>query len=101
MILYNVTVGIDTELELEWLQWMKTKHIPDVMDTGMFNSYKIFKVLSQEDDNSISYSIQYYADTIEKVVTYLDHYSAPLVREHRERYDNRHVAFRTLLEEVV
>lgn len=100
MVLYNVTVGIDTDAEEEWLSWMKSKHIPAVMDTGMFIEYKIFKVLSQEEEQSVSYSIQYFAQTVDKVVEYLNNHAPKLVEEHRNRYKDKHVAFRTLLEEV-
>ena len=100
MILYNVTIGIDLDIENEWLEWMVTKHIPKVMATGMFQEYKIFKVLSQEDQGSSSYSIQYFSDTIEKVVKYLDEFAPSLVEEHRQKYINRHVAFRTMLEQI-
>jgi hypothetical protein len=34
MILYNVTVSVDPEIHDEWLAWMKSKHIPDVLATG-------------------------------------------------------------------
>ncbi|MBS1656895.1 MAG: DUF4286 family protein [Chitinophagales bacterium] len=33
MIIYNVTIKIYREAEAEWLNRMKTKHIPDVMST--------------------------------------------------------------------
>lgn len=101
MVLYNVTVGIDLDAEKEWLSWMKQKHIPDVMDTGMFIEYKIFKVLGQEGEESVSYSIQYFAESIDKVVEYLDNHAQALVKEHHQKYKDKHVAFRTLLEEVI
>lgn len=100
MVLYNVTVGIDADAEEEWLGWMKQNHIPAVMDTGMFIEYKIFKVLSQEEEQSVSYSIQYFAESIDKVVEYLNNFAPALVENHRNRYKDRHVAFRTLLEEI-
>ncbi|ELR70942.1 hypothetical protein C900_03225 [Fulvivirga imtechensis AK7] len=100
MVLYNVTVGIDIDVEEEWLNWMREHHIPAVMNTGMFIEHKIFKVLSQEEEQSVSYSIQYFAENIDKVVEYLNSYAPPLVEAHRARYKDRHVAFRTLLEEV-
>ena len=34
MILYNVTVNIDTDVEEDWIEWMKETHIPEVMKTG-------------------------------------------------------------------
>ena|SRR5882762_9203436 len=100
MLLYNVTVGIDKEIQEEWLDWMREKHIPQVMATGMFVDWKIYKVLHDQDDGGVSYSVQYFANTINHVTTYLEKYAPRLVEEHRTRFQNRHVAFMTLLEEV-
>jgi hypothetical protein len=100
MFLYNVTVGIDSGIEQEWLQYMKSKHIPDVLRTGMFVDYKLYKVLHDNNDGTISYSVQYFAKSLEDVVQYLEVFSPPMVEEHRQKFLNKHVAFRTLLEEV-
>ena len=61
MILYNVTIGIDSLIEQEWLDWMKTVHVPEVMGTGMFISNKVFKVFAQQEGDNPSYSFQYFA----------------------------------------
>jgi hypothetical protein len=100
MVLYNVTIGIDAAAELEWLEWMKNKHIPDVMSCELFLEYKIFKVITGEAEETVSYSIQYFADNINMVQKYLNEFAPALVEEHRKRYQNRHVAFRTLLEQI-
>lgn len=100
MMLYNVTVGIDKDIEAQWLQWMREKHIPDVMNTGMFLEYKIYKILHESEDGTISYSIQYFAQTIEHVVQYLEVFAPALIQEHQIKFKDKHVAFRTLLEEV-
>jgi len=99
MILYNVTVGIDSDVEKEWLQWMMGEHIPHVMATGMFTSFDMYKVLTHEGDGA-SYSIQYQSDSMDKVERYLNEFAPDLVREHLDKYRNKHVAFRTLLEKV-
>ena len=101
MILYNVTIGIDKDIEQEWLSWMKETHVPRVMNTGKFLDSKIFKVIGQEEgEQSVSYSFQYFAKSINEVVDYLDNHAGPIVEDHNRRYVNRHVAFRTLLEEA-
>lgn len=100
MILYNVTVGVDLEIEKEWLSWMKEKHIPDVMKTGFFNNFRIFKVLNQDQEDTVSYSVQYFSDSLDNVVAYLNDHAPRLAEEHRIRFNHRHVAFRTLLEEI-
>jgi hypothetical protein len=100
MFLYNVTIGIDASAEQEWISWMKTKHIPDVLNTGMFSNYKMYKVLHDNNDGTISYSVQYFSDSLEKVVQYLEVFAPALVEEHMRVFKDKHVAFRTLLEEV-
>ena len=102
MVLYNVTVGIDITVEQEWLVWMKEEHIPEVMGTGLFVESKMYKVLGQnEDPQTNSYSIQYFAKNVGIVDEYLSKHAPGLIQKHQDRYGNHHVAFRTLLEEVV
>ncbi len=100
MFLYNVTIGIDTDIEQEWLDWMKTRHIPDVLGTGMFVGYKFYKVLHNNTDGSISYCVQYFSTSLELVVQYLEVFAPALAEEHRQKFSGKHVAFRTLLEEI-
>lgn len=100
MLLYNVTVGVDKDAEAEWLQYMKETHIQAVLDTGLFVSHKMYRVLHDQDDGTISYSVQYFAESIEDVQQYLEVFAPALVEEHRKRFHNRHVAFMTLLDEV-
>lgn len=100
MLLYNVTFGIDKGIEEEWISWMRSNYLPAMMSTGLFVSYKMYKVLSHDDENSVSYSVQCFAKTIEDLLQYLNEFSPRIVEEHRERYKDRHVAFNTLLEEV-
>jgi hypothetical protein len=69
------------------------------MDTGAFLEYKIYKVLTHEDTNSVSYSIQYFSDSIEKIVLFLNNDGKSLVEELRDKYKDRHVVFNTLLQE--
>ena len=100
MLLYNVTVGIDKDSEAEWLLYMREKHIQAVLDTGLFVDYKMYKVLHDSEDGTISYSVQFFARNINDIQQYLETFAPPLIDEHRKRFLNRHVTFMTLLEEV-
>ncbi len=100
MILYNVTFGIDKEIEKEWVAWIKETHIPDVLKTEIFVGFKFYKVLSHEDEVSSSYCIQYFTPSIVLFNQYLEAFAPKLIEEHRQRFKDRHVAFNTLLEEV-
>jgi hypothetical protein len=96
-ILYNVTVNIDHEVEEEWLLWMRSTHIPDVMKTGHFLEAKICKVLA-EDQGGQTYSIQYIAPDMRSYKKYVHEESPRLQEEHSAKYEGKFVAFRTILE---
>ncbi|MDQ2655810.1 MAG: DUF4286 family protein [Bacteroidota bacterium] len=100
MLLYNVTVGIDQDSEEEWLDYMRNSHINRVLATGLFISHKMYRVLHDSEDGTISYSIQFFARNIQDVQQYLEKFAPALIEEHRKMFHNRHVTFMTLLEEL-
>ncbi len=100
MILYNVTVKIVNTVHDDWLAWMRDVHIPDVMNTGLFTSYKIGKILGEEEDGGTTYAIQYLSPSMEAFQKYQDNHAKTLQVEHTERYKNKYVAFRTLMEVI-
>jgi hypothetical protein len=101
MIIYNVTIKIAAEAAEEWLQWMSSKHIPDVMATGSFSSYQINKVIShQEQDDDPTFAIQYTCADMATLHQYHVKHAPALQEEHTQRYKDQFVAFRTLLEVI-
>lgn len=99
MIIYNVTINIENDVREEWLQWMKAKHIPDVMATGYFLENKICKVLVDEEQGT-TYSIQYTCPSMDDLKEYQAKHAPRLQKEVADKYANKFVAFRTLLEIV-
>lgn len=101
MIIYNVTVAIDIDTEGEWVHWMRTQHIPDVMKTGIFVGYTFSKVLgTPAEDQSASYSIQYRCQNLEQLEKYQNEYATQLQKEHAALFLGKFAAFRTVLEVV-
>jgi hypothetical protein len=95
-----MTVGIDREIEQEWIEWIRAHHIIDVLKTGLFADVKMYKVLHDEGEETVSYSIQYFAKSINDVNQYLQNFAPAIIEQHRKQFQNRHVAFQTLLEEM-
>ncbi|MCO6500359.1 MAG: DUF4286 family protein [Vicingus serpentipes] len=101
MIIYNVTINIEEDIHADWIRWMKSSHIPDVMSTGYFLEHKICKVIStQEDETGHTYAIQYTCNSMNDLEKYQEKHAARLQEEHVNRYQGKFVAFRTLLEVV-
>ncbi|WP_373495402.1 DUF4286 family protein [Aquiflexum sp.] len=100
MILYNVTVNIEKEVEQDWVLWMKNIHIPDVLATGMFSENRFYKILHDSEDGSVNYSVQYFSDSMEKVMEYQKKFSQKLQEDVKSKFQDKFVVFRTLLETV-
>ncbi len=100
MIVYNVTVNVDNGIHTEWLIWMKDTHIPEVMRTGMFLENRILKLIGDEDSGGHTYAIQYTSLSMAEYNTYQEKFAPALQQAHADRYKDKFVAFRTLLEVV-
>ena len=97
MILYNVTISVDPHIADEWLHWMKTRHIPDVMATGLFVEYRILRVLTGE-HSAATFAVQYTLDSHAHLDQYQSEHAPALQKEFIDRYGDKAVAFRTVLE---
>jgi len=100
MILYNVTVNIEKDSETDWVIWMKETHIPDVLATGMFMENKFYKILHDSEDGSVNYSVQYFTDSMDKIKEYQKTFALKLQNDVKEKFGEKFVVFRTLLETV-
>ena len=120
MILYNVTVNIDDSVHDEWLEWMRSKHIPDVLSTGLFTESKLYRirteneeegntysislkekrVINKNEEEENTYSIQYFLRSIDDYKIYQKEYAEKLQFEHTEKFKDKFVAFRTIMELV-
>jgi hypothetical protein len=100
MILYSVTVNIDKAIESEWLQWMKKVHIPEIMATGLLEGNKLLRLLTEIENEGITYSCQYYFQSMEDYFTYQNLHDTAHQQKHHSLFQNKYVSFRTLLEEV-
>ena len=96
MLLYNVTVSIDPQIEQEWLEWMRKKHIPDVMQTGCFLESRISRVHGEE-QGGLTYAITYLAPDEATFKAYEKDHAPALQEEHTKKYEGRFAAFRTTL----
>lgn len=98
MIIYNVTINIDESVHDQWLNWMQTKHIQDMLNTGCFKSARLVKVLVDEDMGGVTYSVQYFAETKEALEDYKTNHAPNLRNEGLALFADKMLAFRTDLE---
>ena len=99
MIVYSVTVSIESAIMDDWFNWMTKKHIPDVMATGYFLDSNIHRLLEPAPQQGMyTFNIQYLCEDLDKLEIYQQEVAPALQEEHTERYKDRFVAFRTILQ---
>lgn len=99
MIIYNVTVNIESDTADGWVSWMRETHIPDVMKTGYFLENRFARVLVEE-EQGVTYSVQYLCKNNADLMEYQEKHAARLQAVHSSKFEGKFVAFRTLLEVV-
>lgn len=100
MILYNITINVSQDIEQDFISWMKTIHIPEVLETGIFHDHKFFRLIHDTDDGSTNYCIQYFTKSLKLMMEYESKYATGLRAKTKERYKDKTIAFRTLLETI-
>ncbi len=101
MIIFSQTISLDKGIENDWLAWMQDVHIPQVMATKFFESHKVLKLLDPiVDDQMVTYSVQYHCLSVAIYRKFERKHAKKFHDAHQERYGNRFVSFKTLLEQV-
>ena len=99
MIVYNVTVKVENSIITEWLEWIQN-HMPEVVETGCFETYSFFELLEPKVDNQRTFVIQYFAKTEADYQRYLLDFAAQLREDGIKKFGENFVAFRSILKKI-
>lgn len=100
MVLYNVTIKVHNSVQQEWLQWLKEIHVPAIMQTDCFSSYKIFKLLEVDDSEGPTYAIQYLAESKSLYNLYIEKFSKQMRDNSFTKWGDKFIAFRSVMQIV-
>ena len=100
MNLYNITFNIEPEIQADWHSWMKSKYLPYAMETNLFLDVKIYRLLNETENQGLTYSVQFFSDSLENVNKYLEAYAPEIMNSHNQAFKYKHVSFMTILESV-
>jgi hypothetical protein len=87
---------VSPEKSGEWLQYMRSEHIPQVMATGAFRDWKICRIHAEEEGGE-AFSVQYVAHDGSALQSYLETHAPALRQDHALRFGKHTAAFRTIL----
>ena len=101
MFIYNITFNVETQIEAEWLEWMKNEHILDILGTKNFTEHRVLRLINEHPDASgTTYAVQFTATNIADVQQYLANQGAVLQTELMAKFGQKVMSFMTLLEEI-
>ena len=86
MFLYNVTIKVIHEIHEEWLQWLIEEHIPEVLET--------------DETEGVTYAVQYEAESKGLYNQYIDKFANQLREKSFQKWGDRFIAFRTIMQVV-
>jgi hypothetical protein len=100
MIIYNVTIKVDHSIAPAWLSWLKEEHIPDIIATGCFTHATILHLLEADDTEGITYAVQYHAESKALYNRYIDQFSEVMRKKGIDKWGNKFIAFRSVMQLV-
>ena len=100
MIIYNVTTKVSRDIAAAWLIWLNEEHIPDLVQTGCFTHAVILHLIESDDDEGITYAVQYYSATKTLYSSYIENFSEEMRKKAINKWGNKFISFRTLMEVV-
>lgn len=98
MLVYNVTIKLDTSIHEQWLVWMKTVHMPEVMATNYFTECRLLRLLETDESDGPTYAAQYTCNSRAEYDSYIAEHSAALRKASIDRWGQQFIAFRSIME---
>lgn len=100
MIIYNVTSKVDHSIAEDWLSWLQQEHIPEVIATGCFTHARVLRLLEVDETDGLTYAIQYHAESKALYNRYIREFSPELRKKGTEKWGEKFIAFRSVMEIV-
>ena len=95
MITYQVKISVDARIEEDFIQWMKTQHVPDVIATGLIKS---FQILQPQIGEEHCYYFHYHFTNQQDFDQYTKVFGPKLKADVLERYPNQFEAQRQVFD---
>jgi len=100
MIVYNITCKVLWEILDGWLAWELGEQIHATLATGLFDGYRIYRLMDQEEEEGPTFVIQFLTSNLERYNRYLSDHETGLRQAGWEKWGNGYIAFRTLMESI-
>ena len=100
MILYNTTYQMDIHEARNFVIYILEQFIPATVEQGDLKNGRLSRILSHKDPETECFSLQFEADSTARIHHWLVHQGNQLNADLNKMFQNRIVAFSTLMEVI-
>jgi hypothetical protein len=100
MIVYNITCKVRWEILDGWLSWQLNEQVPATLATGLFDDYRLYRLLEQDEDDGPTFVIQFLTSSLERFQRFTSDFEPGLKQTGWDKWGNGFIAFSTLMETV-
>lgn len=100
MIVYNITCKVRWEIMEAWLTWQVDEQIPSMLDTGLFDSHQLYRLLDQDEEEGPTFVIQFSTSSLERYEQFLIGFAPVIQQAGWDKWGDSFIAFRTLMERI-
>ena len=97
MIVYQVRITVNATAHDEWLHWMRTVHVPDVIATGLISSFQIWRAKNSE---AVEYRYNFYFMDEKSFDKYQKEFATKLKAHPHERFPDQFKATRQIFHQL-
>ena len=95
-----LTKKVDHSIADTWLVWLKEEHIPDIIHTGCFTHATVLRLLEVDETEGPTYAVQYHAESNALYNRYLEQFSGNMRKKGVDKWGDKFIAFRSVMEVV-
>ncbi|MEM9836983.1 MAG: DUF4286 family protein [Bacteroidota bacterium] len=97
MILYNITTKVDHDTHAGWLKWMQQVYIPQIMEDGYFEEYRLSRLLGVDESDGLTYALQLGMANMTTFRLYQQKKALAHQTMHDTRFGEKALSFRSVL----
>jgi hypothetical protein len=98
MLIFNTTFLVSDRYHGAWLKWSREFLIPFMLESGEFTQPQVAKVLTGDEQEGTSFSVQFHIVDMDALVSWNAEYASRFQAEVTEKFGQEVLFFSTVLE---
>lgn len=100
MIVYNITCKVRWEILEGWLSWELKEQVPAILATGLFDDYRLYRLLEQDEEEGPTFVFQFLTSSRERYLRFSSEFETGLKQAGWDKWGDGVIALRTLMESM-